>query len=146
MTWLPKRNVVVPIDFSAASPEAVATALELVSSPVHVHVVHALTPLEAMSPGVMWGTMDDASREKAVREYFGHFAAEHGFTGVDLTVRFGDPGTEITDFAREINADLIVVPSHGRHGIKRLLLGSVAERILRHAHCPVLVLRRPDAD
>lgn len=146
MTWLPKRNVVVPVDFSAVSSEALATALELASSPAHVHVVHVLVPLEAMSPGIMWGTVDDFSREQAVREYYGKFAAEHGFVGADLAVRFGDPGTEIAEFAREVAADLIVVPSHGHHGLKRVLLGSVAERILRHAPCPVLVLRRPDAE
>ena len=58
-------------------------------------------------------------------------------------VREGDPGLMIADYAADVQADLIVMPSHGYHGVKRLLLGSVAERVLRHANCPVLVLRRP---
>jgi nucleotide-binding universal stress UspA family protein len=47
----------------------------------------------------------------------------------------------IADLAKELNANLIVMPSHGRSGVSRLLLGSVAERVLRLANCPVLVLR-----
>ena len=51
-------------------------------------------------------------------------------------IREGDPGLIIADYADEVHADLIVMPSHGYHGVKRLLLGSVAERVLRHANCP----------
>ena len=58
----------------------------------------------------------------------------------------GNPGLEITEYARESKSDLIVIPSHGHHGLRRILLGSVAERVLRHAECPTLVLRRQDAD
>ena len=58
-----------------------------------------------------------------------------------VDVEFGDPGNQIVDFAERISAELIVIPSHGRTGIERLLLGSVAERVARLAPCPVLVLR-----
>jgi nucleotide-binding universal stress UspA family protein len=57
-------------------------------------------------------------------------------------VRIGDPGHEIADCAAEIGADLVVISSHGRKGVKRLLIGSVAERVVRLSHCPVLVLRK----
>ena len=53
----------------------------------------------------------------------------------------GDPGSEIAKLATDIQANLIVIPSHGRTGFKRILLGSVAERVLRLSACPVLVLR-----
>ena len=49
---------------------------------------------------------------------------------------------EIADFAQEKKAELIVLPSHGRTGLTRLLLGSVAEKVVRLAHCPVLVLKK----
>ena len=58
-----------------------------------------------------------------------------------IEILFGDPGHEITEFAERVKADLIVMPSHGRTGLSRLLIGSVAERVIRLAHCPVLVLR-----
>ena len=61
--------------------------------------------------------------------------------GVQVNVAFGDPGDEITKHAETVHADLIVMPSHGRTGLKRLLIGSVAERVVRLAQCPVLVLR-----
>ena len=62
-----------------------------------------------------------------------------------LTFTAGNPGLEIAEFAEEIGAALIVIPSHGYHGVKRWILGSVAERVIRHAKCSVLVLRRSDA-
>jgi nucleotide-binding universal stress UspA family protein len=56
-------------------------------------------------------------------------------------VRFGDPGREIAAHAEELHAELIVMPSHGRTGLSRLFIGSVAERVVRLAHCPVLILK-----
>jgi nucleotide-binding universal stress UspA family protein len=59
-------------------------------------------------------------------------------------VRVGSADDEILDLAREIEADMIFVGTHGATGVKRLLLGSVAESIVRHAHCPVVVARPKD--
>ena len=56
-------------------------------------------------------------------------------------VQIGTPLTEIVNAAKDWPADLIVIGSHGRGGLKRALLGSVAEGVMRHAHCPVLVVR-----
>ena len=61
--------------------------------------------------------------------------------GVRVEVVMDDPPHGIADFAQQTHAELIVMPSHGRTGVKRLLIGSVTERVLRLAHCPVLVLR-----
>ena len=63
------------------------------------------------------------------------------FEKVDFQVRFGDPGREIAAFAEKLHAELIVMPSHGRTGLSRSLIGSVAERVVRLAHCPVLILK-----
>lgn len=146
MSGFKKQSVVVPIDFSGGSVDAINTALEFVDSHSQVHVVHVVLPLDNMSPGVVWGTIDDESRIKAVTDHFDEFLQNHGFTGVTTSVRVGNPGIEITEYATEVKADLIVIPSHGYHGVKRFLLGSVAERVLRHADCAVLVLRRADAE
>jgi nucleotide-binding universal stress UspA family protein len=80
------------------------------------------------------------------QRHLAEFLARLGLSAAQGVVRLGDPGLDITEYADEIQSDLIVIPSHGYHGVKRFLLGSVAERVIRHAHCPVLVLRRPDAD
>lgn len=146
MSWLPKKSVVVPIDFSGESKMAVETAVQLVNSPANVHVIHVMFPMDIVAPGVVWGGIDDVDREKAVQDHAQQFLEESNLTGLTVLTRVGDPGTEIAEYAKSINADLIVIPSHGYHGIKRALLGSVAERVIRHAHCPVLVLRRSDAE
>ncbi len=146
MSWLPKSNIVVPIDFSDESEQAIRTALELADDPSHVHLVHVLFPLDSVSPGVVWGETDDTKREKAVNDYFDTYLAEKGVEGVRHTVLFGNPGHEISEYATNNAADLIVIPAHGYHGIKRYVLGSVAERVIRLSKCPVLVLRRHDQD
>jgi nucleotide-binding universal stress UspA family protein len=146
MTWLPKQTIVVPVDFSGQSEAAIRAALELADDPSHVSLVHVLAPLDTVSPGVVWGEIDDVKREQAIRKYSEKALNDCGLAEMQLEVRVGDPGLEVAAYADEISADLIVIPAHGYHGVKRLLLGSVAERVLRHAHCPVLVLRRTDAD
>ncbi len=146
MSWLPKRAVVVPIDFSEDCQTAVQTALELVDDPSHVHVIHVLFPLDVVAPGVVWGNLDDHEREQAAQKHGQGFLAGFSATAVKFLVRTGDPGAEVAAYADSVGADLIVISSHGYHGLKRFLLGSVAERVLRHSHCPLLVLRRHDAE
>lgn len=146
MAWLPKKTVVVPVDFSPASGSAVETALQLAArhQDVHVlHVLHAALPAPVMIYGEVMAIGELTSRLASASEDLARFLCERGAAGVTPVVREGDPGLTIADYAAEVQADLIVMPSHGYHGVKRLLLGSVAERVLRHANCPVLVLRRP---
>lgn len=142
MPWLPKKLVIVPYDFSDAARGAIDTALQMVASPADVRVVYAMQDLSPLEMGEMWNSVDDQVRRehglKAMRE---KLSDEH-LAQVMLDVVFGDPGHAITTYASDVKADLIVLPSHGRTGIGRLLIGSVAERIVRYAHCPVLVLRR----
>ncbi len=67
------------------------------------------------------------------------------FTQVKVTpiLRTGEPRDQIVQTADEIHAELIIMGTHGRRGVSRALLGSVAESVLRHAHCPVLTIRLP---
>lgn len=138
MSWLPKHRVLVPVDFSDASFAAVETALQLVDRPENLHLVYVLTELHPAEPGAVWGSPGER-KEHATR-----VLSEKAPKGAAVHVLFGDPGHEIVDLSDELDTDLIVLPSHGRHGVKRVLLGSVAERVLRHATCPVLVLRRTE--
>lgn len=144
MSWLPKKTVVVPVDFSTASADAVKTALTLVEKPGDLHVIYVTTPPVAFNYAEGWALDDPASRMKAAREHLSKFVELTNAAGVKAIIREGDPGLLVADYAEEVHADLIVMPSHGYHGVKRLLLGSVAERVLRHAKCPILVLRRPE--
>jgi nucleotide-binding universal stress UspA family protein len=142
MAWLPKDKVLVPVDFSEKSIKAVDDALSLVADASHLYVLHVLAVLEPAEPGVIWHTVDDVSRKRHVLQALQERFADKKYTGLNFEVAFGDPGHEITGYAEKIDADLIVLPSHGRTGITRLLVGSVAERVVRLAHCPVLVLKQ----
>jgi len=141
MPWLPKKCVVVPVDFSDESFVALDTALEL-AAPASVHIVYVLPVLDPAEPGVIWTTVDNSSRTRHAEDAMRERLADEKHQGVSIEVRFGDPGSEIAHFAQEKNAELIVLPSHGRTGLSRLLIGSVAEKVVRLAHCPVLVLRK----
>ena len=142
MNWLPRKTILVPIDFSEGSFDALATAREMVDDPDDLHVVHVLPNLEANDPGVIWQTIDDASRGRHAQESLRQGIRDHGQEPVDVVILFGDPGHEIADYANEVDAGLVVVSSHGKSALKHLLIGSVAERVVRLAHCPVLVLRK----
>ena len=141
MNWLPKKTVLVPIDFTDESFEAVNVAVHLVDDVGGVHVVHVLQELSPVEPGELWDTVDNESRaehvKKALREQF----TKREIPQVTLHILFGDPGHGIAQLAEKIEAELVVLPSRGRTGISRLLIGSVAERVVRLSHCPVLVLR-----
>jgi nucleotide-binding universal stress UspA family protein len=141
MPWLPKQNVVVPIDFSDQSLAAVDAALELVADASHLHVIYVLAVLEPAEPGVIWNTVDDVSRKHHAEQAIKDRLPESKYPGLKVEIAFGDPGHEVADYAAKVKADLIVIPSHGRTGLTRLLVGSVAERVVRLAHCPVLVLK-----
>jgi nucleotide-binding universal stress UspA family protein len=96
--------------------------------------------IHPLDPGVVWDSWNDAERiqhaKDALTERLGA-----DFREARLEVAIGDPAHEITDRATKQGADLIVLSYHGRTGAARLFIGSVAERVVRHAHCPVLVLR-----
>ncbi|HUE14996.1 MAG TPA: universal stress protein [Planctomycetaceae bacterium] len=141
MSWLPKNCVVVPFDFSEQSDPGLESARVFVASVAGLHVVHVLPTIELAEPGVIWETIDDDARRRHAEAAFRERFAKTPFEKVDFQVRFGDPGREIAAFAEKLHADLIVMPSHGRTGLSRLFIGSVAERVVRLAHCPVLILK-----
>jgi len=146
MSWLPKKRILVPTDFSDPSVEAIRTALELVDDPTSVHVVHVLEEIEHSAPTVLFGDFEDDARKERAGDFLSEFLKRHELTGLTEIVQVGNPGIVISDYAKQSGAELVVMPSHGHHGLRRILLGSVAERVLRHAECPVLVLRRADKD
>ena len=141
MSCLKKKSVLVPIDFSELSYGAIAPAREFVEAEAALMLIHVLTPLHPADPAAMWNTLDNEQRKQKVKDFLAQKLGEMGYKNVKIKVAIGDPSTEIIDYAQEISADLIVLPSHGRKGISRFLLGSVTERVVRLSACPVLVLK-----
>ncbi len=141
MSWLKKKSVLIPIDFSELSYEAIAPAKEFVDTETALTLIHVLTPLHPADPAAMWNTLDNEQRKQKVTTFLTEKLSEMGYRDVKIKVTIGDPSTEIIDCAESINADLIVMPSHGRKGVSRFLVGSVAERVVRLSPCPVLILK-----
>lgn len=140
MPWFPVKNVVVPLDFSDFSFETLEKASQFVENLSDIHVVHVLPELSPMEPGVIWGTVDDESRTQHVKQELRKRLTDSVYGSIQIEVLFGQPSTEIARYAEKVQAELIIVHSHGK-GASHLLLGSTAERVTRLAKCPVLVLK-----
>ena len=141
MVLFSKDRVLVPIDFSEKSLKALEEAANFVDQMSAVHAIHVLKPLEAVDPGVVWETVNDEQRREKVQELFYEKFPESEYGGLTFAIEVGDPTAEIIDYAEKQQVSLIVMPSRGRTGISRFFMGSTAERVIRFAHCPVLVLR-----
>jgi nucleotide-binding universal stress UspA family protein len=146
MGWKAKKKVIVPVDFSDSSVSAIRTALDCAESPESVHVVHGILNLQQISPYGYWALDEVKTREQTATEHLAKLLEDNDIRGVKAVVLLGEPGSEIVKYANDQQADLIVIPSHGYSGLTRMVLGSTAERVIRHAHCAVYVLRRVDAD
>lgn len=141
MPFRPRTRVLVPVDFSALAFGALQAASEYVERPERITIVHVMVPISPSEPGNVWGRVDDASRERHVREALAKALSGTAFAGCPVEVRVGNPARQIAEVAVAVEAELVVLPSHGRTGLAHLALGSVAERVVRLAPCPVLTLR-----
>lgn len=140
MRWFKKNRILVPFDFSDQSLHAIRVGMALAENVEHVHVVHVL------QDGHAWDAIDEAlwrapRRQEDVLKSIQEKLEIANIADVQVDVRIGDPATAIVAFANEVDIDLIVIPSHGYGGLERMLLGSVARGVVRHAKCPVLVLK-----
>lgn len=144
------RTILVGTDFSDVSDEALrAAALYATTFGCKVFVAHVFDPTPNVPP-VVWSRPDLLERnirveiEEAIRETLTGRTAEllKGVSEVELSVvQHPSPGRALVEMAEDENVDLVILGSHGRSGLSRAFLGSVAERVVRHAPCPVLVVR-----
>ena len=141
MSFFTNEKIIVPWDFSEMSKSALAKAVELADSNEQIEVVHVTPYPAAMEPSVVWGAYSEETIRENLLESFRREIPDDQYPGIKFHALFGDPGSEIARVAKELNAGLVVISSHGRTGVKRMLMGSVAERVVRMSPCPVLVLR-----
>ncbi len=131
------RHILHPTDFSTLSRPAMRVALEL----AHAHhatlrLLHVETPHETQpAPSDAWPTQQTLDRLRHESEADGLNVV------VELRTTQIHPGDEILLASHESHSDLIVLGSHGRTGVRRLLMGSVSEFVLRSADCPTMIVR-----
>lgn len=138
------KKLLVAMDDSALAARACEAGSKLAAAfNAELAFVYVIDPGLAPVPDSI------LSVQKSIAEQKAH--AENTIQGIvsqlqlkEMPLRFipvGKPAEEIAKAGQEWKADIIVIGSHGRTGIKRLLLGSVAESVMHHAHCPVLVVK-----
>ena len=139
-------------DGSQLATHALAAGLRVLAPAARTVVVTVIEPpdvsLVTGDSGFGAGVMSPVEYDHEVTAH--HLAAEQvlrdtvsalGLDGAETRTLEGDPGHALCEAAAELPATVIVTGSHGRGGIKRALLGSVSDHLVRHAHCPVLVTR-----
>jgi nucleotide-binding universal stress UspA family protein len=144
----PFHKPLVATDFSPAAAKALGNARQIVAPGTSLAVVHAWQlPTGSWGATLLgqarfpWSTVRDAVVASAQTQA-DQLVAEHG-PGLRVELIQGPPAHVITEAAERGGHDLIVVGAHGNRGFRRLLLGSVAESTVRHAHCSVLVVHGP---
>jgi nucleotide-binding universal stress UspA family protein len=149
------RNVLVATDFSECSSAALTYARALsrrFEARLHVvHVIEAVGAADVAGIGVYASTAPDLyiQMEASARDQLNRLIspADRELLHARMsTVTADTPARAIVEYARAEDIDLIVVGTHGRRGLSHLLLGSVAEKVVRAAPCPVLTVRHPERE
>jgi nucleotide-binding universal stress UspA family protein len=142
-----KPKILVPFDFSAAAIRALAWAADLrrTAGGPPLHLVHAISSRPAGTGDVSLNMLLPSADEIETLERSMVEEARHLDAQATASVQIGasNVGDLVLDAAKAVGAELIVMGSHGRTGVRRLLLGSVAEHVLRHADCPVVTVHAP---
>lgn len=142
------RKLLVPIDFSDCSRDGLNFAIRLAkATDGSLVLLHALKLLPSVTPDrfALYDAMPSPETiTQMAEEQMQKFVAEVEFDGVpfEAKVELGHPAHEICDYAENCGADLIVTSTHGITGLAHVLIGSVAEHVVRYARCPVLVIPR----
>ena len=136
------RRILIAVDATPLAVYAAEMGIELASSlGAEIAFVHAIEPGLAQAPGITPSVLIAEAERDASRLIAGFRPLLPPTSSPLEFIPVGHPAAEIVRTAKEWPADTIVIGSHGRHGIQRALLGSVAEAVMRQAACPVLVIR-----
>lgn len=137
------KKVLFATDFSQLSDAALAQAAALCqASQAKLLIVHVEEPPAAYGAGDLYYGLPDPD-QNALRRMLDEVKPEQTEIEVERRLLIGDPATEIAELATEEQVDLIVIGTHGRTGLSRLLIGSTAEAIVRKAPCAVLTVKMP---
>jgi len=141
------KSILVPLDFSPSSKKALDYAVKFARQfNARLTLLHVAEPMATpdFAAAFPLAMEDDKVMAAAKRELEGVVKAARVPPGIveKILVRFGRSFHEIADAARTRKVDLIIISTHGYTGLKHAVLGSTTERVVRHAPCPVLVVRQ----
>lgn len=143
---MPWKKILCPIDFSEPARAAMTAAIELCRhfdgelTLFHSYQLPGYTLPEGSVVASPKMLQDLADQAETHLEEWRETAQKLGAPRVQTAKAIGDPALEVVELAREGAFDLIVLGTHGRTGIRHALLGSITERVVRHARCPVLTI------
>ena len=143
------HSILHPTDYSDHSAYAFKVALSLAEQ--HGATLYVAHVVESLGPELVSFGEVTAERQPAghVRHLWDQLRQVQAPSGSAVAIRHilaeGDPPAEVAEIARKYNCDLIVISTHGRTGLERLLMGSIAEKIVRLAPCAILTVKRPPA-
>lgn len=142
---LAMKTILYPTDFSADAQPAFEVACALaVEGRGQLVVLHVERPPLATLGGTTGvPPLPNEYDRRRLREELQRIQPVRAGIAIEHRLEYGDPAAVILEVAQETGADLIVMGTHGRTGLRRLLMGSVAERVVRKASCPVLTVRSP---
>jgi|GEM_PF-1590961 len=139
--YLGVERVLVPIGNDDLGLLALRLVVKLFKG-AEIHALHVLGVPSSMVPSAIISRVDPGAR---VQQVIAGLKKRIAAAGIDpppiIKVRLGSPADEIVEYAEQQDIRLIVMPSRERHGMRRVLLGSVAEHVVRESHCPCLILR-----
>ena len=140
------ERILVPTDGSVGSAHVALQAIDIAET--YDATIHVLHVVDESVRAFVAGFGDESELDDRGKEAVERVAAMARAHDVDVVtaIEDGDPARHIVEYADDIDADLIVAGTHGRSGVERRLIGSVAERLVRRARCPVMTVRLPETD
>ncbi len=148
----PYRRILVPTDFSDNSRAALEQAVSLAKAlGASIDLLHVWEPPRYIAPDLMltvpgWSavSLEQYSRAEAAKALEQYLQTLPPQVTLKAHLEVGDAAASIVRFAKEQGEDLIVMSTHGRGALSRLMLGSVAQKVVAHAECPVMTIRIPE--
>jgi nucleotide-binding universal stress UspA family protein len=141
------EQILHPTDGSTGSAHVTLQAIDLAEQ--YGATIHAINVVDSDVTSLLTDIGSDnedlEKRGQKAVESVEQMAEAHS-VAVETAVLSGDPAGTILDYAGEVDADLVIAGTHGRSGVKRQVLGSVAERLVRHATMPVMTVQLPETD
>ena len=138
------KTILVPMDFSDCARKALQYAVPFARQfGAELKLLHVVEPYAAMSEMGLWEVETIERNQKELETLRKTIDSTVPSTA---TVQQGMASSEIAQAARDWHADLIIISTHGRKGLTRMLLGSTTEKVVRHAPCPVLVVRESERE